>query len=110
MLHVSVPNTCRFLLDTFGRERLASGSGVLDVAGGKGHIAFELVNLNGIPATVVEPRPISLAKCAVQLQVWGGLCLCLYTYMGGNMTFGATYSSGAMLWSQQEDSACCWSW
>lgn len=43
---------------------------MLDVAGGKGHISFELVNLNRIPATVVEPRPIALAKCAVQLQVW----------------------------------------
>ena len=41
---------------------LARGTGVLDVAGGKGELAFELVNLNAIPATVVEPRPLQLAR------------------------------------------------
>eukprot|EP00854_Cymbomonas_tetramitiformis_P004086 gene4086-5062_t len=50
----------RFLLDTFGPERLQSGSGVLDVAGGKGELAFELLNLHGVRATVVEPRPLRL--------------------------------------------------
>ena len=53
---------CRFLIDVFGKDVLASGSGVLDVAGGKGELAFELVNLNAIPATVVEPRPLQLAR------------------------------------------------
>lgn len=52
----------RFLLDTFGRERLGAGAGVLDVAGGKGELAFELVNLNACPATVLEPRPLELHK------------------------------------------------
>jgi len=51
---------CRFLIDTFGRELLSSGSGVLDVAGGKGELSFELINLNAIPATVVEPRALQL--------------------------------------------------
>lgn len=51
---------CRFLIDTFGRELLNEGSGVLDVAGGKGELSFELVNLNGINATVVEPRALQL--------------------------------------------------
>ena len=55
-------HACRFLIDVFGRDVLASGSGVLDVAGGKGELAFELVNLNAIPATVVEPRPLQLAR------------------------------------------------
>ena len=50
----------RFLLDEFGDAVLRRGSGVLDVAGGKGEVAFELVNLNGIPATVVDPRPLCL--------------------------------------------------
>ena len=50
----------RFLIDTFGRELLNQGSGVLDVAGGKGELSFELVNLNGIQATVVEPRALQL--------------------------------------------------
>jgi ubiquinone/menaquinone biosynthesis C-methylase UbiE len=35
-------------------------AGVLDVAGGKGELAFQLVNLNNIPATVVDPRPLEL--------------------------------------------------
>ena len=50
----------RFLIDTFGRELLDGGSGVLDIAGGKGELSFELVNLNDIQATVVEPRPLQL--------------------------------------------------
>ena len=51
---------CRFLIDTFGREVLGKGSGVLDVAGGKGELSYELVNLNGIASTVVEPRALQL--------------------------------------------------
>lgn len=50
----------RFLIDTFGRGLLDGGSGVLDIAGGKGELSFELVNLNDIHATVVEPRPLQL--------------------------------------------------
>ena len=34
----------------------------LDVAGGKGELAFELVNLNRIPTTVVDPRPLDLSS------------------------------------------------
>ncbi|CAL8470609.1 g10151 [Coccomyxa elongata] len=58
----------RFLLDTYGRQLLSSGSGVLDIAGGKGELAFELVNLNNIPATVVEPRALKLAKQELWLK------------------------------------------
>eukprot|EP00929_Paragymnodinium_shiwhaense_P111001 TRINITY_DN7840_c0_g1_i4.p1 TRINITY_DN7840_c0_g1~~TRINITY_DN7840_c0_g1_i4.p1 ORF type:complete len:436 (+),score=53.06 TRINITY_DN7840_c0_g1_i4:180-1487(+) len=50
----------RWLLDTFGIDSLRQGSGVLDVAGGKGELAWELLNLNKIPATVVEPRGLEL--------------------------------------------------
>jgi hypothetical protein len=50
----------RWLLDSFGRELLASGSGVLDIAGGKGELAFELLNLNNIETTVVDPRPLDI--------------------------------------------------
>ena len=32
---------------------------VLDVAGGKGELAFELLNLSNVPATVVDPRPVT---------------------------------------------------
>ncbi|KAL6051846.1 Zinc finger, CCCH-type [Balamuthia mandrillaris] len=50
----------RWLIDTFGRERLLQGVGVLEVAGGKGELSFQLVNLNGVSCTVVEPRPLEL--------------------------------------------------
>ena len=59
----------RFLLDTWGRDALAAGTGVLDVAGGRGELSFELVNLNAVPATVLDPRPLRLAKQATWLQV-----------------------------------------
>lgn len=44
-----------FVLKTFGREALASGP-VLDVAGGRGSLAFELQAVHGIEAVLVEPR------------------------------------------------------
>ena len=46
-----------FLLRTFGEEILRSGSGVLDVAGGQGVVAFELLNIHSIPVTIIDPRP-----------------------------------------------------
>lgn len=55
------------MLDTFGHDTLSRGSGVLDVAGGKGELACELINLAGIPATVIEPRALQVAKCARRL-------------------------------------------
>lgn len=49
---------------------------MLDIAGGKGELAFELLNLNDIPATVVEPRRLELGQfvrwAKVSLQA---LCL-----------------------------------
>ncbi|KAF4651733.1 hypothetical protein FOL47_000214 [Perkinsus chesapeaki] len=52
----------RFLIDTYGIEFLRGGSGVIDVAGGKGEVGFELKNLNDIEATNVDPRPMDLRK------------------------------------------------
>ena len=49
-----------WLLDTFGHARLSSGSGVLDVAGGAGGVAFELAFRHGVPCVVVDPRPMKL--------------------------------------------------
>lgn len=46
----------RFLMDTFGLEKLRSGGGVLDVAGGAGSLSFELLNLNDVPCVIVDPR------------------------------------------------------
>lgn len=39
-------------------------SGVLDVGGGHGEVAFQLVNLNRVVATVVDPRPLRLRRFA----------------------------------------------
>ena len=52
----------RWLLGEFGLEALRAGGGVLDIAGGKGELAFELENLNRVPVTVVDPRPMNLGK------------------------------------------------
>jgi hypothetical protein len=57
----------RWILSVFGEEYLKCGSGVIDVAGGKGELAFELVNLNGVQVTVVDPRPLRLRRYARKL-------------------------------------------
>lgn len=49
-----------FLLQTFGRERLMKGSGIVDVAGGKGELSFKLVAYAELPSTIVDPRPYNL--------------------------------------------------
>jgi hypothetical protein len=46
----------RWLIDHVGRDELKKGSGVLDIAGGKGELAWELMNLNGVNCTVIDPR------------------------------------------------------
>ena len=46
----------RWLIDTFGVDLLRSGSGILDIAGGKGEISFELENLNHCKSTIIDPR------------------------------------------------------
>lgn len=51
----------RWLLNVLGEEYLKLGS-VVDVAGGKGELAFELQNLNGIDACVIDPRPLELNR------------------------------------------------
>ncbi|KAG0364396.1 hypothetical protein BGZ54_007562 [Gamsiella multidivaricata] len=47
---------CRWLVNKFGKDLLNSGSGVLDVAGGKGEISLFLTHMFGIRSTVVEPN------------------------------------------------------
>ena len=49
-----------WLLQTFGAEVLRGGSGVLDVAGGGGDLAFELQCRNGVRTTLLEPREVRL--------------------------------------------------
>jgi hypothetical protein len=45
----------RWLVDTYG-DALKSGTGVVDVAGGRGALSFELLNVAGVQSTVVDPR------------------------------------------------------
>ncbi|KAF8985743.1 hypothetical protein BGZ46_002122 [Entomortierella lignicola] len=47
---------CRWLVEKFGKDHLNSGSGILDVAGGKGEISLFLTHMYGIRSTVVEPN------------------------------------------------------
>jgi len=60
----------RFLLETFGEDTLRSGEGVLDIAGGNGELGFQLVNLNGIRTTVIDPRPLRVDRFVRKFQ-WG---------------------------------------
>mgnify|MGYP002631119903 FL=1 len=52
----------KWLVETFGVETLSKGSGVLDVAGGRGDVSFELHTKRKITCTLVEPRPRKLNK------------------------------------------------
>ena len=55
----------RWLLARVGEARLRGGTGAVDVAGGSGQLAFELLNVNGVPTTIVDPREVRLDKwCA----------------------------------------------
>lgn len=52
-----------WLVKTFGAERLREGSGVVDVAGGKGYLSFQLqCTGHDIPTTLIEPRLAKLNK------------------------------------------------
>ncbi|KAG0091523.1 hypothetical protein BGZ93_007523 [Podila epicladia] len=46
----------RWIVEKYGREYLNSGSGVLDIAGGKGEISLFLTHMFGIRSTVIEPN------------------------------------------------------
>lgn len=52
----------RWLEATFGVAVLAAGDGVVDVAGGRGDVAFELHTKRGLRCTLVDPRPRKLSK------------------------------------------------
>ncbi|KAF9432031.1 hypothetical protein BGZ76_011395, partial [Entomortierella beljakovae] len=46
-----------WLINTFTRDYLNSEHGVLDIAGGRGDLSWELQTRQGIKSTIVEPRP-----------------------------------------------------
>ena len=57
-----------WLVKTYGRGRLVEGSGVVDVAGGKGDVSCRLWGEYGIRCTIVDPRQTKFRK-KVQQQV-----------------------------------------
>jgi hypothetical protein len=57
----------RWVLKTFDINDLTS-RGILDIAGGKGEISFEFLNLNEIPCTVIDPRPLDLFRFKRKLE------------------------------------------
>lgn len=58
-----------WLLDTYGRDTLAAGSGVADIGGGGGDVAFQLCNVARVPATIIDPRQPCMWKCVKKLSV-----------------------------------------
>ena len=66
----------KWLVDTYGLERLQSGGGVLDVAGGKGDLASELHARHGVRCTVVDPAPWAAAPAAAP-RTWSQVCRCI---------------------------------
>jgi len=55
-----------WIVETYGAEYLAGGT-VLDVAGGRGDLAFELAIKKGINCVVVDPRPAKLKRWQAKL-------------------------------------------
>jgi hypothetical protein len=64
LLHLLIDREfTKFLIQTYGKEFLSTGSGVFDVAGGKGFLSFELHCINRIRCTLIEPRgPLQLHR------------------------------------------------
>ena len=52
----------RFLFETYGKELMSSGCGLLDVAGGNCDFAWNALNWHGLSVTVVDPRPSLLPR------------------------------------------------
>ena len=50
-----------WLLETYGFDYLNSGTGVIDIAGGKGAISWELQCIRKIKCSLVDPRTVNLS-------------------------------------------------
>ena len=59
---------CEWIIETFGKASLMAGSGVMDVAGGKGDISHFLTEM-GITSTCIEPFPRSSQSLSESLVV-----------------------------------------
>ena len=66
---------CEWLVGALGSEALACGSGVLDIAGGRGDVSFELAVKHNLGArcTLVDPRPRKLKKAQRRALAKAGL-------------------------------------
>ncbi|KAL6757797.1 hypothetical protein V8C86DRAFT_2613633, partial [Haematococcus lacustris] len=51
-----------WIVEQYGVAALNRGSGVLDVAGGRGALSFQLQVRHGVKVTLVEPRPLKLSR------------------------------------------------
>ena len=58
---------CDWILETWGQDTLSIGL-ILDIAGGRGDLAFELATRRGLQCAVVDPRPAKLKKWQVKYQ------------------------------------------
>jgi hypothetical protein len=58
---------CDWIIDTWGEAALNTGL-ILDIAGGRGDLAFELATRRGLHCAVVDPRPAKLKKWQVKYQ------------------------------------------
>ena len=45
-----------------------TGSGIVDVAGGAGHLSVMLACFDGIPCTIIDPRHSDFALLAIRLS------------------------------------------
>ena len=48
-----------WLIETYGRDKLAADGGVLDVAGGKGKLSIQLALQGKIQSTIIDGCPFS---------------------------------------------------
>ncbi|KAF0713760.1 hypothetical protein AaE_011713 [Aphanomyces astaci] len=61
-----------WLVEQYGVARLQEGSGVIDVAGGKGDVSFELWLRRDIPTTLIDPRQVKTRRTHLKYMAQHG--------------------------------------